>query len=178
MENWITIAFSTAAFAISLLGYFRGRNIDLQNQVYLKKLDAYSSVIGEFFNLLNLLGNVRDEAERLISENNTFTNKLELNKLGAKIDLEIGKIQQEIAIKSIFFSEELIDETITYLGKLYGQIDSKMSQDPISDLNSYIVLQTQKLEDLITKMRNELGLEEMNKKLLKRIAKGKFKIDF
>jgi len=33
--------------------------------------------------------------------------------------LEIGKIQQEIAIKSIFFSEELIDETYTYLGKNY-----------------------------------------------------------
>lgn len=176
MESIFTGIISIIALVFSALAYFRGRNIDLQNQVYLKKLDAYSDVIGEFFKLLKVLNAIRDEAERLISENKSFVNELKLNELGDKVDNEIEQIQKEIGLKSIFFKQELIDEIIQYLDSLYGKIDTKRSQDPIGDLNSYISLETVKLEELIGKMRFELGLDELNKKLLKRVERGDFKM--
>ncbi|MCF1753177.1 hypothetical protein [Mariniradius sediminis] len=175
MHDWITILISVIALGFSVAAYFRGRNIDLQNQVYLKKLEAYSDVIGEFFKLLKILGDVRDEAEELITGDKAFMNIVKLNELGDKIDFEIDQIHKEIGLRSIYFSEELIAEIMNYLDTLYGEIDMKNSENPIEDINSIIDFQTQELEKLITKMRNEIGLNEMNRKLLKRVEKGDFK---
>lgn len=175
MVNLITLLISGIAVLISVMAFIRDRDVELQNQVYLKKLEAYSEVIAEFFRLLKTLGDVRDEAAKLILTNKSFINDIRFNELGEKVDLEIIKIQQDIGLKSIFFKQDLIDEIIYYLESLYGQIDPKKSNDPISDLDTYIDLQTQELENLITKMRNELGLDEMNRKLLKRIKKGRIR---
>lgn len=130
MENIFTGIISIVALVFSALAYFRGRNIDLPNQVYLKKLDAYSDVIGEFFKLLKVLNAIRDEAERLISEHKSFIDEIKINELGKKVDYEIEQIQKEIGLKSIFFKQELIDEIIRYLDSLYGESDTKSSQDP------------------------------------------------
>ncbi|WP_339880610.1 hypothetical protein [uncultured Algoriphagus sp.] len=175
MESIFTEGISIIALVFSALAYLRGRNIDLQNQVYLKKLDAYSDVIGEFFKLLKVLYDIREEAERLILENKSFINELKINELGNKVDDEIEQIHNEIGLKSIFFKEELIDEIIQYLNSLYGEIDTRNSQNPIEDLDSYIAFQTVKLEELIIKMKAELGIDELNKKLLKRVERGNFK---
>lgn len=109
MFNWIPIFISAFALGISIASYLRGRNIDLQNQVYLKKLEAFGGIIGEFFNLLKVMGDARDEAEKLIFGDKAFMNELKLNQLGDKVDAEIEVIQKAIALKSIHFSEELFE---------------------------------------------------------------------
>ena len=113
-------------------------------------------------------------------ENLSESEKTELNDLSYQVDFEIDEIQKVIAIKSVYFSESIIENLLSYLHALYGDLDLesiKKNQDIPELMESYIQKQTEELESIINQMRQELGLDNLNQKLFKRIKKGNFRFD-
>ncbi|GAB2630409.1 hypothetical protein GCM10026987_29750 [Belliella aquatica] len=148
--------------------------------MYLKKLDAYEYTISEFLKLLSLL---RSNHEKLLSmdmNNLSESEKNELNALSYVVDNEIEEIQKTIGIKSIYFSKSMLDNILSYLISLYGDLECnniKDNNDIPKLMESYIQTQTEEMESLINQMGDELGLDNLNQKLFKRIKKGRFRFD-
>lgn len=176
-----TFIISIMALIFSAFAFFRGRNIDLQNQLYLKKLEAFESLIGEFVKLLTLYRNYSYQLSKMDLNYLSDSDKAKLEEMPDLVDNEIEGIQKQIGMKSIYFSDSLIEEILVYLDTLYGDLDwSKGYPDNIDvhqQLEAYTKSQTQKLEYLIDKMSQELGLKEFNRKLLKRVKRGDFRFD-
>lgn len=176
-----TFIISIIALIFSALAFFRGRNIDLQNQLHLKKLEAFESIIGEFVKLPTLYRKYSNELAKMDFNQLSNSDKEVLHEMPDLIDREIDEIQKQIGMKSIYFSSSLIEEFLTYFDSLNGNIDwPEGYPDQVyfqEQFESYIISQTQKLESLIDKMSLELGLEEFNRKLLKRVKKGDFRLD-
>lgn len=174
-----TIIISIAALVLSALAFFRGRNIDLQNQLYLRKLEAYEAIIGEFQKVISLLQKSIEKINSLEYTNKPIGNLIELDKLSYQIDTEIDNSRNEIAKKSACFSKEFIEEILLKVDTLYGEINvnSLVNKQKVeSELESHLKLQIDNFESLINKMREELGLDHFNKKLLKRVKKGDFRL--
>jgi hypothetical protein len=113
-------------------------------------------------------------------ENLSESQKDEINDLSYQVDLEIDQIQQAVLVKSVYFSNSLVEKFVAYLNSLYGDVDrnGNYSNEEMAKLiNSYTETQTEELESLINEMRNELGLDDLNQKLFKRIQKGNFRFD-
>jgi hypothetical protein len=175
-----TLIISVIAIIISALAFFRGRNIDLQNQLYLKKLEAYEAIFEEFIKLISLLRKNFEKLHHMDIENLSESQKDEINDLSYQVDLEIDQIQQAVLVKSVYFSNSLVEKFVAYLNSLYGDVDrnGNYSNEEMAKLiNSYTETQTEELESLINEMRNELGLDDLNQKLFKRIQKGNFRFD-
>ncbi|MCH7405261.1 hypothetical protein [Belliella aquatica] len=106
--------------------------------------------------------------------------KNELNALSYVVDNEIEEIQKTIGIKSIYFSKSMLDNILSYLISLYGDLECnniKDNNDIPKLMESYIQTQTEEMESLINQMGDELGLDNLNQKLFKRIKKGRFRFD-
>lgn len=175
-----TFIISIIALIFSAFAFFRGRNIDLQNQLYLKKLDAYEAIIGEFQKVISLLQKSIEKINSLEYTNKPVGNLIELNKLSYQIDSEIDNSRNEIAKKSACFSKEFIEKILLKVDTLYGEINvnSLVNKQKVeSELESHLKLQIDNFELLINQMREELGLDHFNRKLLKRVKKGDFRID-
>lgn len=170
-----TLLISIAALFLSILAYKRGRNIDLQNQLHLKRLEAYESIIGEFQKVLTLIQKSIEKINSLDISNLHNEKIIELDKLADQIDLEVDNSRNEIAKKSAYFSKEFIEEILKRIDTLYGElnVNSLANKQKVNDeLYAHLQLQANNFELLIIKMRDELGLDHLNQKLLKRIKKG------
>jgi|GEM_PF-2978965 len=174
-----TLILSIIAIVISALAFFRGRNIDLQNQLYLKKLDAYEAIIGEFQKVINLLLKASEKMGSL-EFSNSFIKKIEdLNELEEELYLKIDNSRNEIAKKSGCFSKNFVEDLLTKVDTLYGEmnVNSLENKRKIEgELELHFKLQINNFELLIHQMRDELGLDNLNQKLFKRIKKGNFRI--
>lgn len=176
----ITIGTSVVALVFSGLAFSRGRNIDLQNHLFMKKLEAYESIIGEFQNILKLLHSVSAKINSFEFSNLPIDKIEELNSLADKIDLEVDKSRNEIAKSSACFSKEFIERILIKIDTLYGEIDKNLLEDKLKlegAMETYIQSQANSFEILINEMRSELALDHFNQKLLNRAKKGSFRLD-
>ncbi|UJP63510.1 hypothetical protein [Mongoliitalea daihaiensis] len=146
----------------------------------MKKLDAYEAIIGEFQKVISILQKSIEKINSLEFSNKPIGNLVELNELSLQIDSEIDNSRNEIAKKSACFSNKFIEEILSKVDTLYGEINVNTltnKQKIEGELESHLKLQIDNFESLINQMRDELGLDHFNQKLLKRVKKGNFRLD-
>lgn len=174
-----TFIISIVALIISVKAYSRGTSIDLQNQLHLKKLESCEFIISEFLSLLTLFEKSLEKLNSLDMSKKPIGELLELNKLADQIDLEIIKGRKRIAIKSAYFPSKFSDKLLISLDGLFEQIDMKSTNSQsqsIIMLTKHIEDQQRAFDSIIIQMRADLGLDQLNSKLMKRVKKGAFSI--
>ena len=80
------LAVTILGFGIGINTYRRGKTFDLQNQVHLKKLEAFEVIVKNFIELLSIIQETSLKIHEFDFEELSISRKLEIEKLANTID--------------------------------------------------------------------------------------------
>lgn len=186
MENTVTewvqigsLIIATIVACLSLFTYRRNKNIELQNHLFELKMVAFSKLISEFVKLLSIYERNLSRFQKIMDQQLDWDVKVfQLNKISYKIDAQIIEVHKAIGKNSVYFSASITSQLTDFTNKFYGDIEGVDYDDwekVRRAFNFHVNNQAEKMDIIIEKMREELGLEKLNEELLKRVKRGKIK---
>lgn len=166
---------ATIAVGVTVKTYSRNKDIELQNHLFQLKMVAFSNIIAEFVKMASLLQNASTKLSKLIRINEIEERNARINKLADRIDFQIIEINKAIGKNSVYFSSKITTMLSSFIEKTLEDPEFN-NYDDIQKAQEFLIMYIDKqvllMEEIIEESREELGLEQLNEKLIKRVKKG------
>ena len=167
-----TFAVAAISSTIAILSFRRNKKIELQNQLFKIKLEAFANIIFEIDRFSTVISQALHLVIKLAEQKNIEQSKERFFALADEIDEHLFACNSLIIKNSVYFSAESTTLLMEFSNNILG--NSKLNTDPnllllIDELDAYYSKQLDLANNAVDKIRVELGLEKLNSSLYKRV---------
>lgn len=167
-----TFAVAAISSTIAILSFRRNKKIELQNQLFKIKLEAFANIIFEIDRFSTVINQALHLVIKLAEQKNIEQSKERFFALADEIDEHLFACNSLIIKNSVYFSAESTTLLMEFSNNILG--NSKLNTDPnllllIDELDAYYSKQLDLANNAVDKIRVELGLEKLNSSLYKRV---------
>ena len=162
----------SVTFLLSFLTYRRNKKMELQNHLYKIKLEAFANIIYEIEQFSNKADKMIVILKKISGHNQIGLTPEVLDKMADDIDEEMYKCSANILKNSVYFSTTSTELLSTFAGNIFGNLNVNPDSKEENDLEMFDKYYTNQLDlanEAVEKLRNELGLESLNKSLFGRV---------
>ncbi len=163
----LTILCSVIIALITVLNFKRNRKIEIENVVYKYKIEGYFILVDKLAELIDIINKAIESIE-----NRDFS-KEDSNKSADEVDLKAEQLFNCALKYSLLFPQRII----TLLDDIHALVNAdppNKFQESIEDALKIIYEHLQKLSNnidaLYDEMRKDLGSQQLNKSLSKRLS--------
>lgn len=163
----------TVTLFISILTYRRNKKVELQNHLYKMKLDAFANIVYE----IEMFTVKADKMVRLIQELSDHIqneeSKSKLFEIADALDEELYKCNAIIVKNSVYFSAASTELLSRFSDNIFGNPNSSPGlnkKDYFDKFDEYYANQLELANEAVEKVREELGLEKLNRSLYGRVS--------
>lgn len=158
---------------LAIFTFRRNKKIELENQLQKVKLEAFSTIVFE----MNHFFTIMDKSKMQITQfNNKAKSDKEFNRLkdefADELDEQIYQLHGLIVKNSVYFTEDSFAFLFQFVDNLLGKDENAEFTDAnsiVTFINSYTDKQSVIANKAIDAIREELGLEKLNKSLYHRV---------
>ena len=167
-----TFAIAAISSAIAIMAFRRNKKIELQNQLFKIKLDAFANLVFEIDKFSTVVSQALHLVIKLAQQKNIEQSKEKLFALADEIDEHLFACNSLIIKNSVYFSAESTTLLMEFSNNILG--NSKENNDAnllllLDELDAYYAKQLDLANKAVDNIRAELGLEKLNSSLYKRI---------
>lgn len=164
----ISVLISTQVFIMSVLIYRRNKTIENQNHFYKYKLDSYNALLNLCYSLVN---DARKEVTDFYSKFKSGKMSNEEFALKSKsLELFVEKAELDLYAKSHFFPEEVVDCIEDFIDSFFEDHFYPTTDEDFNDTLDAINSLSDNIFDIGEAMREDLGIDKLDKSLGKRLA--------
>lgn len=161
------------AFIISYKVYKRQRSFENENHFFKYKMEQYHLIIQSAFELLDEYHAAFHDIKEEIKE--TFINQNLLSELADSIDDKTDKFRLVLSKHCSFLPEEVIEKLDDFFNHLYDESQLMAAEEIQPDKLDTVIDNLDKyetdLETIINLMRNDLGIDSIDRRLKARTHK-------
>ena len=167
-----TFAIAAISSVLAILGFRRNKKIELQNQLFKIKLEAFANLVFEIDRFSTVVSQALHLAIKLAQQKSIELSKEKLFALADEIDEHLFACNSLIIKNSVYFSAESTTLLMEFSSNILGNL--KENTDPnllllLDELDTYYTKQLELANKAVAKIRDELGLEKLNSALYKRV---------
>lgn len=164
-----SIVLLTVTLWITILTYRRNKKMELQNQLYKIKLEAFANIVYE----IEQFSNKADKMIRIIQEmadrNQRDLSRSKIFEMADDIDEELYRCNAIIIKNSVYFSPDSSELLTKFAGNIFGKTHFQTSKNWELYFDEYYTNQLDLANQAVEKIRKELELESLNKSLFGRV---------
>lgn len=168
-----TFAIAAISSAIAILAFRRNKNIELQNQLYKIKLEAFSNIVFEIDKYFTIITKSLHEVIKVGESINMEAAKEKLYSIADEVDNQLFACNSLIVKNSVYFSAGSTEVLEQFSNNLLGngQTFSSLSfKDFFTLFEEHYDKQLKSSNTAVEKIREELVLEKLNTALYKRMS--------
>ena len=161
---------SISAICLIIATYFTYKNysffktLENENHFYKYKMESAQKLLVASMILINQFQDIMNEVFDL-QENNKFNE--ETNKaFDTKIDFQFDEFRKAVIENSLFLPQNIIDEIEVFYEMFFEETNLKGSKE---EIETYFDKLLDKIESISELIRHDLGVENLNIKLKKRL---------
>lgn len=161
---------SISAICLIIATYFTYKNysffktLENENHFYKYKMESAQKLLVASMILINQFQDIMNEVFDL-QENNKFNE--ETNKVfDTKIDFQFDEFRKAVIENSLFLPQNIIDEIEVFYEMFFEETNLKGSKE---EIETYFDNLLDKIESISELIRHDLGVENLNIKLKKRL---------
>jgi len=171
ISDLVSPLISVGALVISILVYLRQKSMDNENHLFQIKIRQYSIILGSASEMLEMLffslDSLKDEMEETDPEEDFIFETIE------KINQKMSEFRTILFKEGSFIPKEIskeIDEFYNYLFDIQNPLDdNKLDSSKIDESINEIDKLEDKLDHIVNLMRKDLGVDEIDRRLKRRI---------
>lgn len=170
IKDILTISLAFAAFVVSLSSYRRHRTFDNENLLYKHKFDTYAII---FKKIISLFIYYNDEIPSCYEKYKTKKiTESEVQRFADELDHKTDLFQDEIILLISMLPKKIVNQSNKILDVIYSDdVGNNVNDIDYNESIKVIEQFDNELEVLENLMREDLGLETLDKRLLNRIRK-------
>ena len=167
-----TFAIAVISSTIAILSFRRNKKIELQNQLFKIKLEAFANIIFEIDRFSTVISQALHLVIKLAEQKNIEQSKEKFFALADQIDEHLFACNSLIIKNSVYFSAESTTLLMEFSNNILGNSKPNTHANLlllIDELNVYYSNQLDLANKAVDNIRVELGLEKLNSSLYKRV---------
>jgi hypothetical protein len=158
----VSLILLTVTLLISILTYRRNKKIELQNQLYKIKLEAFANIVFEIELFSTKATKALSLIVRLAEQNQIDISKQKLFEMADTMDEELYKCNSIIVKNSVYFSASSTELLSTFASNIFGNKKDNTEENLkmfLDEFDEYYTNQLELANKAVEKVREELGLE-------------------
>lgn len=163
----ISMLTALCAVLISYKVYIRQRSFENENHFFKYKIEQYQQLVISAFETLDIYDVIIDEGKYM--KEYAFDQQ-DIDKLADEIEDKSDKFRKSLNMFTLFMPQELSNKLELFYDNLSTkvEVEDKMDFDKVEKQTN--ILRTE-LDEIIVIMRDDIGIEVLNKKLNQRVKK-------
>lgn len=163
----ISMLTALCAVLISNKVYIRQRSFENENHFFKYKIEQYQQLVISAFETLDLYDDIIDDGKYM--EEYTF-DQLEIDKLADEIEDKSDEFRKSLNIFTLFMPQELSNKLELFYDNLSTKIELEDKRD-FDKVEKQTGILHAELDEIIVMMRDDIGIDVLNKKLNHRVKK-------
>lgn len=168
----ISLVLLTITLFLTILTYRRNKKIELQNQLYKIKLEAFANIVFEIEQFSTKAIKALHYIIKLGKQNQLDSAKAKLFEMADEMDEELYKCNAIIIKNSVYFSASSTEILLKFANNIFGNEKDNKDENLklfFDEFEKYYTSQINTANEAVEKVREELGLEKLNKSLYGRV---------